>query len=38
LHVLEGIAAEGKDWVNHEMRRKDTWRSDFSDAIRGLPG
>lgn len=36
LHVLEGVAAEGKEWVEHESRRKDTWSSTFSSAIQEL--
>jgi hypothetical protein len=25
LHVLEGVAAEGKDWIKHENRRRKNW-------------
>lgn len=25
LHVLEGVAAEGKDWIKHENQRRKTW-------------
>jgi hypothetical protein len=26
LHVLEGVAAEGKDWIKHENQRRKNWR------------
>jgi len=25
LHVLEGVAAEGKDWIKHENKRRKNW-------------
>lgn len=36
LHVLEGVAAEGKEWVKHRRRRADERLADLAGAIRGL--
>ncbi|WP_405090683.1 hypothetical protein OG767_24465 [Micromonospora sp. NBC_01392] len=36
LHVLEGVAAEGKEWVRHRRRRADKRLADLAGAIRGL--
>lgn len=36
LHVLEGIAAEGKEWVRHQRRRADDKLTDLAGTLRGL--
>lgn len=36
LHVLEGIAAEGKEWVRHRRRRADEKLAELASATRGL--
>lgn len=36
LHVLEGVAAEGKEWVKHRRRRADKRLANLASAIRGL--
>lgn len=36
LHVLEGVAAEGKEWVKHRRHRADEKLADLASAIRGL--
>ncbi|MFG1902952.1 hypothetical protein ACQP0I_10790 [Micromonospora carbonacea] len=36
LHVLEGVAAEGKEWVKHRRRRADERLANLASAIRGL--
>ncbi|MEV0643739.1 hypothetical protein AB0I28_00610 [Phytomonospora sp. NPDC050363] len=38
LHVLEGIAAEGKRWIVHESRRRDNRLTVLRDSVRSLPG
>lgn len=38
LHVLEGVAAEGKEWVKHRRRRADKRLANLAGAIRGLLG
>ncbi len=38
LHVLEGVAAEGKEWVKHRRRRADERLTDLAGALRGLLG
>ncbi|MGY4684165.1 hypothetical protein ACWIGG_20565 [Micromonospora aurantiaca (nom. illeg.)] len=35
LHVLEGVAAEGKEWVKHRRRRADERLAELGSAIRG---
>jgi hypothetical protein len=37
LDVLEGIAAEGKEWVHHQHRRTEERLADLSDALRRPP-
>jgi hypothetical protein len=36
LHVLEGIAAEGKEWVRHRRRRADERLADLAEILRDL--
>ncbi|MFI7070849.1 hypothetical protein [Micromonospora sediminicola] len=36
LHVLEGVAAEGKEWVKHRRRRADERLTHLASAIHGL--
>ncbi|GIM90651.1 hypothetical protein [Paractinoplanes toevensis] len=36
LHVLEGIAAEGKEWIGHERRREEAGLDKLADAVRGM--
>ncbi|MBY8870504.1 hypothetical protein K7640_01450 [Micromonospora sp. PLK6-60] len=36
LHVLEGVAAEGKEWIRHRRRRADARLAKLSKVIRGL--
>ncbi|PZG19503.1 hypothetical protein C1I95_11415 [Micromonospora craterilacus] len=36
LHVLEGVAAEGKEWVKHRRRRANERLANLASAIRGL--
>ncbi|RKN51276.1 hypothetical protein [Micromonospora endolithica] len=36
LHVLEGIAAEGKEWVKHRRDRADERLANLASAIRGV--
>ncbi|MFI6243526.1 hypothetical protein ACIBEF_27020 [Micromonospora sp. NPDC050795] len=36
LHVLEGVAAEGKEWVKHRRRRADERLTNLTSAMRGL--
>jgi hypothetical protein len=36
LHVLEGVAAEGKEWVKHRRHRADEKLANLASAIRGL--
>lgn len=36
LHVLEGIAAEGKEWVRHELERGEVRISALTSAVHGL--
>ncbi|WP_213450652.1 hypothetical protein [Rhizomonospora bruguierae] len=36
LHVLEGVAAEGKEWVKHRRHRADEKLAHLASAIRGL--
>ncbi|WP_406084143.1 hypothetical protein OHA01_05975 [Micromonospora zamorensis] len=36
LHVLEGVAAEGKEWVRHRRHRADKRLANLASAIRGL--
>lgn len=38
LHVLEGIAAEGKEWVRHRRRRASERLDDLAGTVRGLIG
>ncbi|MFJ1537505.1 hypothetical protein ACIODS_03075 [Micromonospora chalcea] len=38
LHVLEGVAAEGKEWVKHRRRRADERLANLAGALRGLLG
>lgn len=33
LHVLEGVAAEGKEWINFERQREQAPLADLSEAI-----
>ncbi|MFG3698067.1 hypothetical protein ACGF5C_09130 [Micromonospora sp. NPDC047620] len=36
LHVLEGVAAEGKEWVKHRRNRADEKLASLASAVRGL--
>ncbi|MFJ6198262.1 hypothetical protein [Micromonospora sp. NPDC092111] len=36
LHVLEGVAAEGKEWVKHRRRRADERLAELTDLLRRL--
>ncbi|MEU0150428.1 hypothetical protein [Micromonospora fulviviridis] len=36
LHVLEGIAAEGKEWVRHRRQRADERLADLTGTLRNL--
>lgn len=36
LHVLEGVAAEGKEWVKHRRDRADERLANLASAIRGI--
>ncbi|MGC4895383.1 hypothetical protein [Micromonospora sp. DT31] len=36
LHVLEGVAAEGKEWVKHRRHRADKRLANLASTIRGL--
>ena len=36
LHMLEGIAAEGKEWVRHRRRRADNRLAELASTLRGL--
>ena len=36
LHVLEGIAAEGKEWIKHRRHRADERLANLASATRGL--
>ncbi|MEU7676779.1 hypothetical protein AB0C42_18445 [Micromonospora taraxaci] len=36
LHVLEGVAAEGKEWVKHRRHRADKRLASLASTIRGL--
>jgi hypothetical protein len=36
LHILEGIAAEGKEWVRHRRRRADDRLATLANTLRGL--
>lgn len=36
LHVLEGIAAEGKQWVRNQRRRADDRLANLASTLRGL--
>lgn len=36
LHVLEGIAAEGKEWARHQRRRADDRLANLASTVRGL--
>ncbi|WP_405105770.1 hypothetical protein OG559_19650 [Micromonospora sp. NBC_01405] len=36
LHVLEGVAAEGKEWVKHRHHRADEKLANFPSTIRGM--
>ncbi|MFG2013268.1 hypothetical protein ACGFNF_29855 [Micromonospora sp. NPDC048868] len=36
LHVLEGIAAEGKEWVRHRRQRADARLANLASTVRGL--
>ena len=38
LHVLEGIAAEGKQWITYERRREQEGRQRLVDAVDGSAG
>lgn len=38
LNVLEGIAAEGKEWIRHQRRRADERLIDLTATVRGLLG
>ncbi|MEU6717318.1 hypothetical protein ABZ897_38135 [Nonomuraea sp. NPDC046802] len=33
LHILEGIAAEGKEWIDHEKRRERSTLADLTGAV-----
>ncbi|MEV7013667.1 hypothetical protein [Streptosporangium sp. NPDC051022] len=35
LHVLEGIAAEGKEWITHEHRRGQACAGNLATAVQG---
>ncbi|WP_329103096.1 hypothetical protein OG792_25760 [Micromonospora sp. NBC_01699] len=36
LNVLEGVAAEGKEWIRHQHRRADRRLDDLTDTVRKL--
>jgi hypothetical protein len=36
LHILEGIAAEGKDWIKHEDQRSGERINRLRQAVRGF--
>ncbi|MGX7675611.1 hypothetical protein [Plantactinospora sp. DSM 117369] len=36
LNVLEGIAAEGKEWIRHQRRRADERLADLTATVRNL--
>ncbi|MFC3543234.1 hypothetical protein ACFQE7_12500 [Nonomuraea ferruginea] len=36
LHVLEGVAAEGKEWIKHERERERDRLTDLANAARGF--
>ncbi|GIJ22868.1 hypothetical protein Vlu01_34920 [Micromonospora lutea] len=36
LHVLEGVAAEGKEWIKHRRRRADERLASLTGSLRGL--
>lgn len=38
LHVLEGIAAEGKEWISHERERERDRLADLANAVHGIFG
>ncbi|MEV6983940.1 hypothetical protein AB0M95_22150 [Sphaerisporangium sp. NPDC051017] len=38
LHVIEGVAAEGKRWIDYERRRERERLADLTDAVGGLFG
>ncbi|GIF71685.1 hypothetical protein [Asanoa siamensis] len=38
LHVLEGVAAEGKEWVKHRRHRADEKLTHLADSIHRLSG
>lgn len=36
LHVLEGVAAEGKEWIGHERKREEDGLAALTDAVQGI--
>ncbi|MEN3534466.1 hypothetical protein AAH991_05060 [Microbispora sp. ZYX-F-249] len=36
LHVLEGVAAEGKEWIGHERKREEDGLAALADAVQGV--
>ncbi|MER5626432.1 hypothetical protein ABT061_35930 [Streptosporangium sp. NPDC002544] len=38
LHILEGIAAEGKKWINHEREREQDRLADLTNTAHGMFG
>ncbi|MFC0862535.1 hypothetical protein ACFHYQ_09535 [Sphaerimonospora cavernae] len=36
LHVLEGVAAEGKEWIGHERKREEDGLAALADAVQGI--
>jgi hypothetical protein len=38
LHVLEGIAAEGRQWIDHERRREGSLLGAFAKTLHGIVG
>ncbi|MFG2061025.1 hypothetical protein ACGFIK_06350 [Micromonospora sp. NPDC048871] len=36
LHVLEGVAAEGKEWIKHRRRRADERLTNLAGSLQGL--
>ncbi|WP_436759051.1 hypothetical protein [Streptosporangium sp. V21-05] len=36
LHILEGVAAEGKEWINHERQREQDGLANLANAAHGI--
>lgn len=37
LHILEGVAADGKDWIRHTVEREQRHITAFTAAVHGTP-